>query len=359
MIVAILKSLITSDMPSVNRTDVRFVTITHSLYQVSLFIHSGYLLLFYYLEVTPLIYLNIVSIIAYSSCIIINRKGMRTTAILVAMIEVMAYITLTAYYIGWESGAYYYIFILIPVLLLHQDIHRFIKFTLITTIVLFYTLIFVHYHDYLYGSFGISPTVIHFINYTTLGICIIILSSIIYYYSQTNNGSLNHPSQTPDSDIDSLTGLLSRPAIKEIIESSAYNNNHERGCSLIIFNIDNFKMLNSRYGLVYGDNVLRHVAALLKKNLRTGDFIARWGNAEFIAYFPDIHRDECTDIINRIRKTIEQSHAIDSRIHHTISITFGICRVDADCIAEECLENAEKALQQEKFDSTDRISVAW
>ena len=85
------------------------------------------------------------------------------------------------------------------------------------------------------------------------------------------------------ANLDFRTGLLNHEAAKSKITSllaSAKNKQY----ALVFFDLDNFKQANDVYGHLFGDEVLEHIAATIKKNIRSTDVAARMGGDEFIIF---------------------------------------------------------------------------
>ncbi len=90
------------------------------------------------------------------------------------------------------------------------------------------------------------------------------------------------------ADHDSLTGLLSRRRFQEEYERWVkYAARHERSMALMFIDLDKFKDINDTYGHLGGDVYLQGVADLLKKTLRSTDYVGRWGGDEFAALLPE------------------------------------------------------------------------
>ena len=89
-----------------------------------------------------------------------------------------------------------------------------------------------------------------------------------------------------DSKLDALTGIGNRYAFNEFIEELAIRGtreeNSEKGFSIAMIDIDNFKKINDFLGHAEGDNALRDMAAIIKRCIRHSDFAARYGGDEFI-----------------------------------------------------------------------------
>ena len=96
-----------------------------------------------------------------------------------------------------------------------------------------------------------------------------------------------------------------------------------------LIDMDNFKQVNDTYGHSYGDEVIKQVAKVLKRNVRKGDEVIRLGGDEFAIIFPKTSEDKANIISERIRAVVERKCS-----HVTVSI--GILAinndVDANCV---------------------------
>ena len=90
------------------------------------------------------------------------------------------------------------------------------------------------------------------------------------------------------SETDSLTGLANRRKLFDFLSLTlARAERYETPFSLLMLDIDGFKPLNDAHGHPAGDDVLRHVAALLKDNTRASDIVGRYGGDEFMLILPE------------------------------------------------------------------------
>lgn len=105
------------------------------------------------------------------------------------------------------------------------------------------------------------------------------------------------------SRIDSLTGTLNKNTFtKQVIK----NLRHKREIqAIIVIDINNFKIINDRYGHLTGDIVIAEVANRLIKVLRNHDLLSRWGGDEFVIYISELRANtDIYNIINRIYQEI-------------------------------------------------------
>lgn len=102
------------------------------------------------------------------------------------------------------------------------------------------------------------------------------------------------------AETDPLSGLLNRRAFRNCVAESLTRVSPV-GSSLALFDLDDFKGVNDRYGHDAGDEVITRFADVLRTSTRANDFVGRWGGEEFIVFLPDTTPDAATAIVERIR----------------------------------------------------------
>jgi diguanylate cyclase (GGDEF)-like protein len=108
------------------------------------------------------------------------------------------------------------------------------------------------------------------------------------------------------STIDALTGIHNRRSFDERLDMElARTQRYGAPCSLVMIDLDRFKIANDRHGHQAGDQVLRHVAALLDAEKRSGDLIARYGGEELAAILPHTEAADARAWAERVRARIE------------------------------------------------------
>ncbi|WP_151671928.1 GGDEF domain-containing protein [Nitrincola schmidtii] len=171
--------------------------------------------------------------------------------------------------------------------------------------------------------------------------------------------SLSHRQQQLLALTDQLTELPNRRAAMDELEK-VWKLTHRKKmpCSLLIIDIDHFKTINDNFGHDVGDEVLKTVADILKKNTRGEDTIARIGGEEFLLISPDMLIREALIRAERLRKTIEKS-TINTE-GHTINLTIstGISRTEnAMRNKEDLIISADKALYAAKKNGRNCIAL--
>jgi len=155
--------------------------------------------------------------------------------------------------------------------------------------------------------------------------------------------------------IDPLTGLYNRMKFFELfISEYTVMMQRENALSILLIDLDYFKQINDRYGHNMGDKVLKQVANLLLKELRSVDIICRWGGEEFVVLLPAVSKMNAVRIAEKIRHAIEvlQLHDIPS-----ITASIGVSEVKRGDTLHDVIERADKALYQAKMSGRNCIEM--
>ncbi|WP_418792464.1 sensor domain-containing diguanylate cyclase [Phosphitispora sp. TUW77] len=127
--------------------------------------------------------------------------------------------------------------------------------------------------------------------------------------------------------MDQCTGLYNfRYFHQKLDEEISIAEENNEPLSLMILDIDHFKHVNDTWGHLYGDKVLRELANLLKRNLRSIDSVCRYGGEEFVVIFPRCECQVALKIAERIRITIEKTTTNDRRniFKNPITVSIGV-----------------------------------
>lgn len=159
---------------------------------------------------------------------------------------------------------------------------------------------------------------------------------------------------------DLLSGLQNRRAFLETSEQFiALGQRTKQDFSLMICDIDHFKLINDRYGHGVGDEAIKAMAEAIKSVVRKSDFAAGWGGEEFILGLPNTDQAGAMMLAERLRATIE-----NIRIEHeTGAIQFtssiGVACFDANHEGfEQCIQRADGALYRAKDQGRNRVKFA-
>jgi diguanylate cyclase (GGDEF)-like protein len=123
---------------------------------------------------------------------------------------------------------------------------------------------------------------------------------------------------------DPLTGIHNRNYFNRVIELEEIRARRlDSSIGFIMVDIDDFKLVNDRYGHMTGDKVLREVAGILENALRKTDLVLRYGGDEFLIILTRMTRDHCHKVEDRINTAMKASHTLHMAGGEQISASMG------------------------------------
>ena len=150
---------------------------------------------------------------------------------------------------------------------------------------------------------------------------------------------------------DSLTGLLNRRTLENILKRELERALRYRTPLTVVFiDVDDFKMVNDRYGHKAGDDVLIYVGKNLSNMTRGSDIVGRFAGDEFIIILPNTPLNESHELANRL-KSFFMNHPLDFEdIPIQVSISFGLSCIEYDAIDDvaSLLKRADTMLYEAK-----------
>ena len=154
--------------------------------------------------------------------------------------------------------------------------------------------------------------------------------------------------------IDTLTGIPNRRSFLETLSKEferSYRN--KEPLSVIMCDIDNFKMYNDTYGHIKGDMCLQKVAQAIKASLkRPTDFCARYGGEEFVVILPNTPLDGAIHVAERIRSNVEKMKILNKNSLPAGIITLSLGVASSEGLTpfkpETIIKNADTALYKAK-----------
>jgi polar amino acid transport system substrate-binding protein len=155
---------------------------------------------------------------------------------------------------------------------------------------------------------------------------------------------------------DSLTGIINRKKISDCLALEMEKaRRYEGQLSLIMFDIDNFKAINDRYGHELGDMVLVKLAALVQRTVRKIDYFGRWGGDEFMVVAPNTALPVAAKLAGRLGQVIKASFI---RRNLTVTCSFGVVQLRRSEGLNLLVARADAAMFQAKRDGRDRVATA-
>ena len=145
---------------------------------------------------------------------------------------------------------------------------------------------------------------------------------------------------------DALTGLANRRAFEQrlISEMESVQQNN-RSLSVVLIDIDHFKMINDTYGHEAGDRVLIEVAERMTSVLTVNEMVARLGGEEFVCLLPDTGPEEAVSAAERIRAAVSGRAFAEVG---PVQVSAGVCANQLGYRSDDFLRCADRALYRAK-----------
>jgi len=154
---------------------------------------------------------------------------------------------------------------------------------------------------------------------------------------------------------DRLTGLYNRLKLDELFASYlSIAKRHQTPLSIILLDIDKFKVVNDTFGHQIGDSLLQEIAKLLKANVRLEDAVGRWGGEEFLILLPNSHIEAACLLAEKLRHTIEAENFAHVGIR---TASFGVATYHLNDDEMSMVARADTSLYLAKENGRNRVEV--
>ncbi|MDF1617148.1 sensor domain-containing diguanylate cyclase [Petrocella sp. FN5] len=126
--------------------------------------------------------------------------------------------------------------------------------------------------------------------------------------------------------------------------------------TILLLDIDHFKVINDTYGHLVGDIVIRTIGETLKKSTRITDTCFRYGGDEFAIILSDTELNSGQHVAETLRKMLASTPIVTEGLSFHIKVSFGVVSSDEASSATELVELADKRLYQSKTEGRNRVN---
>lgn len=314
--------------------------------------------MFYLLNVTLMVYVNIASVCIYCVLFYISYTGNGVLFLDMAIMEILFHLSMATICVGWQSGFYLYVFAVIPCVFYCDYLDRklFCKIQHVTPCVLsgisILTFLGLYYwtvhHFPLYWIEDSNITACMFFVNAFITFSFLILFLINYEnITKRSEGILEHLAM-----VDDLTQIYNRRKIMEMT-NQYYEDCVNLQCqemAVAILDIDDFKAVNDTYGHGAGDYILKEVSKQIAHVSDQDISYGRWGGEEFLVV---AHGDVAYQKLQTV--LLDLKHLIETEIFYygdnqiRITVTAGATRYHNDRNVDRLLSRADSYLYQGKM----------
>ena len=259
--------------------------------------------------------------------------------------------------IGWNSGIQHFLFVLVLIDLIFTCRNRWNQCAVVLFLCVIRLALYFYCRMYattiqlqiFYDIFlQVFTTVAVFFMLYLNGMMLARDSQIIERKLMKYNKELQRAANT-----DMLTKLWNRLFLMQYMEKKVAS--PDIFMSIAIGDIDFFKKVNDTYGHECGDEVLRTLAAVFKKEMEGHGVVARWGGEEFIFVFEGVNGDEAMVLLDHLQRVVRDTVINYEGLQLKVTMTFGLVEYNTKLRLDENINIADERLYIAKEKGRDRI----
>jgi diguanylate cyclase (GGDEF)-like protein len=285
-----------------------------------------------------------------------RRLPVFLAGVLLFLTLITTFVTHLSLHAGHEAGFQYLLLVAIPIVMVSGRIELVAKWLLIGCLTL--------YILWLDGAIAALGQKFTFTEHVTEGfhnfnlVIVAIVTALIaqHYFVLVSEyqGIIRR-----QASIDPLTGLLNRRRLLESANKAiAKAHRFQTPLSVIMCDVDHFKLVNDQYGHEAGDVVLRRVSKILSDTARQYDIVCRWGGEEFLLVLPETGLENAGIIAERIRLTLATTPINIGTCELKVTITMGVAELGVSEELTDTVQRADETLYAGKFKGRNQVVLS-
>ncbi len=154
---------------------------------------------------------------------------------------------------------------------------------------------------------------------------------------------------------DGLTGVTNRRHLEALLEEEAERcERHARVFSLVMYDLDHFKLVNDNHGHQTGDEILRAIARIVEERLRGSDVLGRWGGEEFMILLPETGLEGAAALAEDLRATVA---ATTFPGPGRVTISLGVAQYRPGEPLRDLIKRVDEAVYRAKNQGRNRVAL--
>ena len=160
------------------------------------------------------------------------------------------------------------------------------------------------------------------------------------------------------SQRDALTGLRNENYYNDVIEFEIKRaQRYKKPFSLLIFDVDNLKSINNKYGQTSGDALLIEIARRIELKARSSDIVYRYAGDKFLVFLPNTEAVEVSEAADRIKDFISSEKCICENDIISFTISVGVVTVAFEDTVDMLMKRVNKSLSHAKILSASHLNI--
>lgn len=155
---------------------------------------------------------------------------------------------------------------------------------------------------------------------------------------------------------DHLTGVHNRAAFDASLQREVdLAHRNQAPLSLVVADLDNFKLINDQHGHAVGDDILRILAETLMLNMRSSDVVFRYGGEEFVILLSNTDREGAEIVAHRLREAVSRTIFSSDGQQLPVTASFGIGTLSRQDNGLSLFDKADRAMYEAKNSGRNRV----
>ncbi|MFC0445545.1 GGDEF domain-containing protein [Pseudidiomarina halophila] len=338
---------------TLNRQRPQFWRVARRCCQIAATVDIAFFGIFLALGSPILAWVNVVSVAMYAWAFYAFGRRQNALGTWLVWTEVVVHAALGSILIGWDSGFHYYLLMFIPALAVTMSA----RYAIVAL-----SLLWLYYVGlYAAGLYfppvqPISAEALIGVNIFNLSIVFAMFSYLGFFYVRTVSSASRELNRLASTD--SLTLLHNRRHLTELAEAEITRaERYNKPLSVLLIDIDHFKLINDIFGHPKGDQVLQHLAKLIRLELRQHDLVGRWGGEEFLIVLPETDILTAEQVAERMRVAINGYNWRDNlKKDLSVTLSIGVSELGPNETLNRIISRADKALYISKSSGRNRVT---
>jgi len=313
-----------------------------------------YLVVFFGLGMPTMALVNLVSVSMYAAAYALLGRRRNRLAVLLMWTEVLVHAGACTILLGWDTGIHYFLLVFLPAVAVSRSPRLAMAamgFVLAAYLGLDAATQAVP------ASYPLTAAQTTAFRWLSITVVFLMFGYTARYYVRRVQDAERQLAELATTD--PLCGLWNRRfflqrAQAELERARRYGHR----LTLVMADIDHFKLVNDRNGHAVGDHVIRHVAGLMQAGLRASDIIGRWGGEEFVMLLQTTDAAEAAAVCERLRATAERTPWEGGSVTMGVTLSLGLAEVDPGQGLEHAIRQADAALYAAKHAGRNRVCAA-
>ena len=322
---------------------------------LAFFLHAVFLFLFFFLRIHALFYYNAGSVLFYLIILFFVKKQCYRLVVAATHLEVGLFVTVSVLWLGWTPGFALYLIPMASLVYFCPYRNKYIPYIFsVMEFLLFSVLKFCT--DTVFTPLTSAESdilrLLYQINCFSCFSIILISAYLSKIRAEVTRRELENENEylSIQAHYDQLTSLYNRTYLYERLKTKEY-----RTIAIALGDIDDFKLVNDRWGHKYGDYVLQSVSHLMNQFSSDQTDICRWGGEEFVLVFYDIAEADVRLKIDQISQLVKGREFTCHGMKLRITMTFGISYGTSGDNISRLIEEADHRMYQGKSLGKDKI----